>query len=326
MPHLYVHPNRVYIQFTSPSQAALEALGPVQIGHRKASGVAQSVIDSSVAYGTQLGGALGDWIEADGYGEARYKGFIPPVGPDKWVPTGFSDTDKTAPPVEPHFGDLRPLALTTADECAPPPPAPFSTSPGSAFYQQADAVYQTDLALTKEQRRVGEFWADAGGTATPAGHWLAIATQFLRPRNLAEAVSGYVLTSIGYQDAFIAIWQSKYQYNLIRPETYIRRHIDPTWKPSWPTPQFPEYVSGHSGLSGTSDRTFTAVFGHVGFTDSTKLRRGLEARTFSSFSHASDEAAISRVYGGIHYPMGTSEGLNLGHCVGNAVVSRIHLL
>ncbi len=325
VPHFYVYPNRVYIEFTSPSEASLVSLGPVQIGHRRAAGVAPAIIDDSVAYGALLGEALGQWAESDGYAQLRYKGFIPPVGPDKWVPTGFSDTDKVALPIEPHFGEVRPMVLHTGDECAPPPPVTFSTQPGSAFYNQADAVYQTDLTLTKEQRRIAEFWADAGGTATPPGHWLAIAHQFIRPKNLADGASAYALTSIGYLDAFIGIWQAKYQYNLIRPETYIRRYINPTWKPSWPTPQFPEYVSGHSGLSGASDRTFTAVFGNVGFTDNTKLRRGLEARTFASFAQASDEAATSRLYGGIHYPMGTSEGLALGHCVGDAVTTRVSL-
>jgi len=326
VPHIYVYPERVYIDFTSGSEASLLALGPVQIGHRKAAGVPQATIDNSVAYGTELGEALGIWANEDGYPEARYKGFIAPVGPDKWVPTGFSDHDKVALPIEPHYGDLRPLVLTASNECAPPPPIPFSTVPGSDFYNQADAVYQTDLTLTKEQRRIGEFWADPPtATATPAGHWLAIASSFNRSKNLAEAASNYALTGIGFQDAFIAVWQSKYEYNLLRPETYIRRHIDPTWKPSWPTPQFPEYVSGHSGLSGTSEITFTAAFGNVAFTDATKVRRGLEPRSFTSFAHAAQEAATSRLYGGIHYPMGNSEGLGVGHCVGNKVISRVDL-
>lgn len=326
VPQIYVYPERVYIVFVTPSEASLLALGPVQIGHRKAAGVAQTTIDNSIAFGTALGDALGTWAKADGYAEARYKGFILPTGPDKWVPTGFQDTDKVATPVEPHFGDIRPLVLTSPAECAPPPPVAFSTTPGSDFYNQADAVYQTNLTLTKEQRGIAEYWADPpGASPTPPGHWLAIASSFNRSKNLADAASTYALTSIGYMDSFIAIWQSKYQYNLLRPETYIRRHISSSWRPHLPTPQFPEYVSGHSGVSGASAITFASAFGNIGFSDTTKTRRGFEVRSFANFEQAAQEAAMSRMYGGIHYPMGNSEGLGLGHCVGNAVVSRVDL-
>jgi hypothetical protein len=298
-----------------------------QIGYRRAAGVQPAVIDASISYGSALGGAIAAWANADGYPQIRYKGYLMPEGPDKWVPTGFSDTDKVANPVEPYFGTLRPMVLTNPAECAPPPPVPFSTAPGSDMYNQADAVYQTDLALTKEQREIAQFWADPpGATPTPPGHWLAIASSFVRTRNLEEAVQGYAKTSIGYFDAFIAIWQSKYEYNLLRPETYIRRHINPSWRPFLPTPQFPEYVSGHSGVSGASAVTFTEAFGSGPFTDATKLRRGFGARTFTSFTHAAQEAAMSRLYGGIHFPMGNAEGIALGTCVGNAVTSRVHLM
>jgi hypothetical protein len=326
-PQFYVFPERLFFEFTTGCQATLGSLGVAQIGYRRAAGVQPAVIDASISYGSALGGAIAAWANADGYPQIRYKGYLMPEGPDKWVPTGFSDTDKVANPVEPYFGTLRPMVLTNPAECAPPPPVPFSTAPGSDMYNQADAVYQTDLALTKEQREIAQFWADPpGATPTPPGHWLAIASSFVRTRNLEEAVQGYAKTSIGYFDAFIAIWQSKYEYNLLRPETYIRRHINPSWRPFLPTPQFPEYVSGHSGVSGASAVTFTEAFGSGPFTDATKLRRGFGARTFTSFTHAAQEAAMSRLYGGIHFPMGNAEGIALGTCVGNAVTSRVHLM
>ncbi|MCU0656348.1 MAG: vanadium-dependent haloperoxidase [Polyangiaceae bacterium] len=323
----YVFPERLFFEFTTQCQATLQALGPAQIGYRQAAGVPPAVIGASMSYGAALGGAIAAWANADGYPEARYKGYLSPEGPQYWVPTGFTDQAKVANPVEPFFGTLRPLVLTNPAECAAPPPVPFSTTPGSDMYNQADAVYQTDLALTKEQREIALFWADPPGTSpTPPGHWLAIATSFVRAGNMADAVAGYATTSIGYLDSFIAVWQSKYQYNLLRPETYIRRYIDSSWRPLLETPQFPEYVSGHSGVSGTSAVTFTATFGNIPFTDATKVRRGFGARTYTSFTQAAQEASISRLYGGIHYPMGNSEGIAMGTCVGNAIVNRVHLM
>lgn len=325
VPTIYVYPERLFFEFTTASQASLLALGPVQIAWRKAQGVPDQVIDDSVAYGTDLGNALAGWITTDGYAEARYKGWIPPTGPDKWVPTGFSDEDKVALPVEPGFGTLRPLVLTSPSECAPPPPEPFSTAPASSFYAQADAVYQTELTLTDEQREIARFWADGPkATSTPPGHWLALVTKRVRAGNLADAAHSYAKVSAGFFDSFVAVWQSKYQHNLLRPETYIRRHIDAGWKPFLDTPQFPEYVSGHSGVSGASAYLMEQLFGAGPVLDDTKVRRGFAPRSFTSYTHAANEAAMSRLYGGIHYPMANANGLTLGNCVGQKVATRLH--
>lgn len=323
---LHVFPNRVFYEFTSFTQSALFRLGPTQIGFRRTAGVPEPVIDSSMGFGAALGEALIEWMNADGYHELRYQGWVPPEGPEHWVPTGFGDTDKVENPVEPHFGELRPMFLASPDECAPPAPPPFSTDPASPMYAEANAVYQTDLSISDEQIEIARFWADGPkDTATPAGHWVALATQQLRTKDLATAASGYLLSSLAYLDAFIAIWQSKYDHNLLRPETYIRRHIRSDWRPILPTPQFPEYVSGHSGMSGAAAVLFTATFGNGPVTDNTKLRRGFGARTFASFAAAAAEAANSRLYGGIHYPMSNARGLALGSCVGNAALARIDL-
>jgi hypothetical protein len=162
-------------------------------------------MDNSIAYGNQLGGALRTWANADGYAQIRFRGYVAPKCPSCWVPTGFSDTDKVAQPLEPYFGTLRPLVLHSADECAPPAPEPFSTDSSSSFYAQANTVYQTDLNLTQDQENIARFWADGPGeTTTPAGHWVSIITKFIRPGTLADAASGYVLTSIGFYDSFIA--------------------------------------------------------------------------------------------------------------------------
>lgn len=323
---MYVHPLRVFFEYTTLSQASLMGLGPQQLGFRRAAGVPEHVIENSIAFGNELGGALVAWMNSDGYAEARFKGYVPPSGPDKWVPGGFSDTDKVALPDEPYFGTLRPVVLTSPDECAPPPPVPFSTEPGSEMYEQANVVYQTELNLTDEQREIARFWADGPvATATPAGHWLALVTKNIRSGNLADAVAAYAFNGLGYMDAFIGIWQSKYEYNLLRPETYIRRHIDPHWTPFLPTPQFPEYLSGHSGVSGAAGTLMDAYFGAGPITDDTKLRRGFGPRYFGSYYHAAEEASKSRIYGGIHYPMAGTYGLELGRCVGNAVISRVSL-
>jgi hypothetical protein len=282
---IHIFPFLEFHEFVTPSMAALGTLGPVQIGHRRIAGVAEDVIDRSEAYGASLGEALAAWANADGYpDDVRFAAWEPPRGPDKWVPTGFADTDKVARAIEPHFGRLRTLVLTDGSECLAPPPPEFSTDPASAMYQEALAVYTTDLELTQEQRTIALFWADGPGTSGPPGHWVEILNTLIRNESMADAVVAHMKMGIGQYDAFVSTWYSKYYYNLLRPTTYIRRHIDPTWRSFIPAPQFPEYTSGHSGQSGAATTVLAAVLGDVPFTDTTKVRRGFEARSYASFT------------------------------------------
>lgn len=327
----YTFPNRIFFEYTSETQASLTTLGEQQVGYRRIAGVPDQVIANSMAYAEELAAALVAWTEADNYYDVRFKGYIAPVGPDKWVPTGFGDPDKIALPAEPYFSEVRPLTLTSADECAVAnlglAPPPFSTDPTSAFYAEARAVYDKSLALSEEERIIARYWEDnPGPTGTPAGHWVAIASEQIRSRPLSDAVDVYAMLSIGFLDSFITVWEDKFTYNLLRPTTYIRRHIDADWLTLLGTPQFPTYTSGHSGQSGASGRLLAHVLGDIPFTDNTKVRRGFAPRTFASFDAAAEEAAVSRLYGGIHYPMDNDHGLAVGRCVAANIIDRVKLL
>src|SRR5262249_16711082 len=89
-----------------------------------------------------------------------------------------------------------------------------------------------------------------------------------------------------------------------------------------PTPPFPEYLSGHSTVSGAAAATLTNLLGAVPFEDSTSITLGHAVRKFSSFRAAADEAGLSRIYGGIHYPIPNVEVGNLGRCVSGRVGAR----
>ncbi|MCU0904273.1 MAG: vanadium-dependent haloperoxidase, partial [Tabrizicola sp.] len=118
-------------------------------------------------------------------------------------------------------------------------------------------------------------------------------------------------------DAFISCWATKYKYNLLRPVTYIKRVIDNAWEPLLITPPFPEYTSGHSCQSGAASTVLTAVFGDsFAFDDETHVDEGLPVRSFPSFAAAAEEAAMSRLYGGIHFRFGNEAGLAQGRAVG----------
>jgi hypothetical protein len=203
---------------------------------------------------------------------------------------------------------------------------PYSEDASSDFYAQAREVYDTSQNLTVEQKAKVLFWADGPGmTGTPPGHWVSIVNLISEEQELSleQAAELHALVSIGLADAFISCWKEKYRLPLIRPESYIQQNIDPNWEPLIPTPPFPEYPSGHSAASAAAAEILTGLLGPMAFTDTTHASRGLGVRHFASFTEAAEEAAMSRLYGGIHYRMGIENGLAQGQCIGQTVLERV---
>lgn len=275
----------------------------------------------SRARGAEVAAHVFTWSTTDGGHEAFLRNlppYAPPSGPGLWVPTppGF------LPALQPYWGANRPFALSSGRACSPPAPPSYSGEPGSAFYAEAYECYSAVGRLTPEQEAIARFWSDdPGQTPTPPGHSISILTQVARTLDvsLADAAEAYAKVGIAVADAFIACWNTKYLYNLLRPVTYVRNLIDPGWTPLLATPPFPEYTSGHSVQSGAAAQVLTDLFGEVAFVDRTHESRGLPARSFRSFHEAAEEAAVSRLYGGIHFRAAIERGLEQGHCIGRHV-------
>jgi hypothetical protein len=287
--------------------------------------IAEPVRDRSIRYGRAVARAIAYWSRSDGAVDAHLNNFpreySPPVGPGLWVPTGpgFS------PALQPYWGQNRCFALPAADACDPGAPPPYSVDLRSRFYAEALEVYDTTTNLTAEQMLIARWWADdPGATATPAGHSISILTQVLRKEKakLGAAAVAYAKVGIALADAFISCWESKFRYNLLRPVTYIQQNIDPAWTSPIVTPPFPEYSSGHSVQSGAFAEVMTGIFGpDYAFMDDTNTRLGLAPRHFTSFHHAAEEAAVSRLYGGIHYRAAIDIGVQQGRAVGRHVLA-----
>jgi hypothetical protein len=280
----------------------------------------------SVGYGRATANAILGWAASDGYTLLKNCPYTPPVGPGLWAPTPPAH----AMPLQPCWGMLRPFLLTSGAECSPPTPPSYAEDHTSEFYVHASQVYTTSLALTEEQKTIAQFWADAAGaTGTPPGHWVAIMSQIAHHDHLSlmAAAEGYARVGIAVADAFIGCWRTKYTHHLLRPVTYIQRFVDPGWLPFLTTPNFPEYSSGHSTQSAAVAAVLTAMFGIKAFTDTTHTDHGLipalEPRTFTSFDEAAAEAAMSRIYGGIHFPFGSQNGLIQGRCIGEVILDRV---
>jgi membrane-associated phospholipid phosphatase len=237
----------------------------------------------------------------------------------------------TLPPVnmagatEPYWRAQRPFVLAAWDACPIAPPPAYGTTPGTPLYAEARAVWEAARQRTPARDSVAYYWADnAGETGTPVGHWMAIVAQLIRDRGLPASVAARVAlaTALAQADAFIAAWGYKYQFSLIRPRTYLRRVLDPSWEPLIPTPPFPEYPAGHSTQSAAAAAALTGVLGALPFEDRTSVAIGHAPRRFASFQAAADEAGWSRVLAGVHFPAGDLAGRQLGRCVGEAVMAR----
>jgi hypothetical protein len=275
------------------------------------------------ARSTERGATVADmvylWSTGDGGHEGHLRNFPADyqrlTGPGLWEPTppAFLET-----PLQPYWGTNRPFSSL---QCAVGPPPPYSEDPASDFFSYATEVYEQSLDLTLEQQEIALFWADDPGTVTPPGHSVSMLRDVLikEEADLQTAAEAYLRVGCAVADAFIQCWAVKYTWNLVRPVTFIRAHLDPEWTSLVPTPPFPEYSSGHSTQSGAWAEVMTAMFGDgYKFTDRTHEQTGLAARTYHSFHLAAEEAAVSRLYGGIHYRFANERGLEAGRCIGRA--------
>jgi hypothetical protein len=229
--------------------------------------------------------------------------------------------------------------LDSSNQFVPQPPYEFSLEENSPFYQEMMEVYKVVKDVDEEKKAIASFWdcnpyvmnitghvMFATKKITPGGHWMGITkiASILDSADLMKSSHAYTKTSIALADGFISCWDEKYRSNLIRPETIINRNIDQNWTPTLQTPPFPEYTSGHSVISTAAANALTDVFGdNFSFVDSTEVKYGLPSRKFNSFIEASQEAAISRLYGGIHYRRAIEEGVWQGNKIGDLLRKKL---
>jgi hypothetical protein len=312
---------------TGPTGQHVLAVLDKKLGGEVNRGVDHKLAKRSEAYGRALAQHILDWSQTDGGAVIENMGFPARYelinGPAHWVPTNAISLQQN--PLLPNWGKNRTFALPTNETCALPAPPLYSEDKNSEFYKQAMEVYTTTKALTPEQRAIAKFWSDdAMLSVTPPGHWVSIAWQVFDHDKVPVAKQVDVLARLGIAeaDAFIGCWHGKYQYDLLRPLTYIRRVIDPKWETPINTPPFPEYPSGHSVQSGAAAAVLTQIFGdNYAFEDMTGTKDGLKPRKFTSFIAAANEAGISRLYGGIHYRAAIDRGLEQGRCIGQSAIA-----
>ncbi len=320
------------------SEDELDKFYEKEITEFKDTGIPDDVFDRSVAFGDSIAKDVLAWSNSDNYKESRtFPKYSIENNPATWQPTPPAYMDA----VEPHWNKIRTFVMDSAQQFKPIPGIAFSKEKDSPFFNQAKQVYDIGKGLTTEQTAIAFFWdcnpfmmnvkghvMFATKKISPGGHWINITRLACTTTNadMVKSAEAYVRVSLSLADAFISAWDEKYRSKLIRPETYINQYIDENWVPLLQTPPFPEYPSAHSVISASAATALTKLFGdNFAFTDSTEVEFGMAPRSFTSFIQASEEAAISRAYGGIHYMpacmIGKTEGKEVGEFIRNKIVT-----
>ena len=302
-------------------------------------GMPGDMMAGSIAFADSVGSVIMKWSGQDNYLQTRgAPEYNVMDSPGRWVPT----PPAYSPAAEPHWREIRPMVLDSANQFIPPPPFAFNISDKqSDFYKEVMVIKHAGDSLTKEQIHMAEFWDDnpfklnvSGhlmfGTKkfSPPGHWMSIVGIAAKKANadFPTTTMAFAKTAIALFDGFIQCWDEKYRHNTIRPETVINKYIDPNWRPLLQTPPFPEYTCGHSTISSSAGEALTSVFGdHFAFTDSTELEFGIPNRSFESFRAAAEENNWARFYGGLHFHHSCIVSTAYGRKVGDLVVDRLKM-
>ena len=295
----------------------------------------QDIIDNSEEWGRAVAGAVIAYADSDteAYNQTLNPfpaTYVPPTGPGKWEPTAPNFT----PALFPFWGRARVFAANTQDLTALAP-LPFSTSPSSEYYKQHKYLNDVVTQITPENRWIAEFWSDdiVGLTFSPPARLVAIANQVTthKKMNLEDALHFYCKLGLAINDASVAAWNSKYIYNTERPETYIRKYINPDFESilgesigrAGLEPPFPGYPSGHSTFGGVQAGIFNEFFGtNYVFTDRCHEGRTEfdgRPRTFTTWNQMAEENAYSRIPLGVHIKMDCDEGLRMGYVIAGRV-------
>ena len=305
-----------------------------QFNTRFATELASDVFSRSKAFGYEVAEAVYNYSKTDiagheAFTNPRPSSYVPPAiglnGEKLWQPT-FPDY---TPALFPYWGNVRPFAMTQSDLIARPP-LPYSENPNSKFYQQANETRLWVNNANYEDKWIAEFWSDDFFEVTfePAGRQIAIANILVEDEDLRldQAVELYAKMGMAMCDAAIAIWNSKYIYNVIRPIQFIRTVMEPGWTTllNHPvtgmksmTPEFPAYPSGHSGFGSSASAIMAEIFGNTRpFTDNCHQNRtefNGTPRSYNTILEAGVENAYSRLPLGVHFRMDCDEGVRLGY-------------
>lgn len=281
------------------------------------------VFARSQAFGRAVAEAVFNWSKTDGDDKTTGPRTMPEF-PGAWEPT--LPAPPTGFPINGLISNARPFLEEHKNWIGAAPTVAFSSEVGSPYYNMAWELYDASLHLTQDQREMAFHWVDQGTGFgyTPQGHDFNIVVNALIDKqvDLALAAQTLAVATIAQRESLITGFNTKYAYTTMRPYTYVRRFIDPSWTPLIPTPFHPEYPAAHAFITMALMKAAAGMLGDsYSFTDHTYDFRNAPTRHYNSFTDVGIEAGLSRLYGGIHYRPSIVAGYALGEEIARHVLA-----
>jgi len=270
----------------------------------------------------------------------------------RWTPTGPLYGARSGPAFDrfqrgasPAWGWQRPWIVANTGDYQPEPFPDYRSPEFAAQFEKIRALGRDDGSTrTRGQSEIALFWEDGPRGISNPGHFQLIAIDIAQRQDwsLAQQASFFATLSLAQADAAIIAWRSKYQFDILRPETAIRFArarfagenslvADPGWQSYIPTPGFPSYVSGHSVFGAASMTAIALMLGsdNITVTSSVPDRVNWPAqltgvtRRWSSLREIAEENGASREYGGVHWEADNLQGLAMGYRLASEVVNAM---
>ncbi|WP_173915373.1 vanadium-dependent haloperoxidase [Halobacillus sp. Marseille-Q1614] len=168
------------------------------------------------------------------------------------------------------------------------------------FERELKEVKYTLKHLTEEQKKIGVYY----GTGVPTKQWTPVIDRLLDTYNVSPTYAARILAVVqaAVNDTMMLVWDLKYRWDVARPDQY-----DQEMKTLLCTPRFPTYPSGHATMSGCSEVVLSYFFPK----EAKKLKK------------IAEDDAVSRLYGGVHFPSDNEEGIRLGRYIGHRIVQYL---
>ena len=280
-------------------------------------GARPSLIDRSAGFGKSIAAAIIKWASEDG--PTTKKEYIPLTGEGVWTPTGQA--------AAPFWSENRSLTKNLESIFTLKEPM-YSADTTKGFGKMAMEVYNVSVSLTPEEKATALYWDDSpnGQYVTVFGHWTSILSGLIKENRfpLIKAAEAYARMAMSMHEASLLAWKGKYQFNVVRPITFIQQYINPQWKPLISTPPHPEFPAAHATLSNAAAVALCSLFGdNCKVTDNSYIDIGMPQRSYLSLQDVAREAGLSRLYGGIHYRYSIEQGFILGEATAKHIDQSI---
>jgi PAP2 superfamily len=285
------------------------------------SGLNDAAIQNSIRHGAALAISVLEYSKKDGGADGSLnnfpKSYVIPSGVGAWKPTS---TQKI--PLLPTWGKNRTFLSSNAEDGIVDVPMLFSFLNSSEYFKEVKKLLGQNLLNTTEQKKTAEYYENGLSTITITGQLFNVMTSIAKEKSykLDQLAVIYLKTSLALSDANVSCWKSKYQNNILRPQTFVNEAIDKNWKPLLETPPSPEYPSEHAMAAGAFSAIMESEFGKtVSFIDNTYEGK-YPNRSFKALENYISEISSSRVYAGVHYSLSCTAGEKAGKKIGANVL------